>query len=103
MSVRKVSALTAELSPSASGETSSLQLWSEGTQRHGLWEMRPSVLENVCGPETVVILAGKAAVVIGDESHAIGAGDVLTLNRGKVATWHVQETVRMFYVINGEV
>ena len=82
---------------------SSRGLWSspDGKQRHGIWEMTPGTLRDVPGPETVVILNGRATVTADSgESMTIGPGDVCVVHAGHTATWEVHATVRKFFVVN---
>lgn len=93
----------ADPGPAAPARISSRTLWSspDGSQRHGIWEMSPGTLHEVHGPETVVILDGRATVTADSgEITTLGPGDVCVLHAGRTAAWEVHATVRKFFVIN---
>lgn len=85
------------------GQISSLALWERDGQRHGLWQMTPGLLPGVRGPESVVLLSGRARVTVepAGQTYEVAEGDTFILDAGETATWEVLETVRKFYVVNG--
>lgn len=87
--------------PDGAGDIAKLPVWSDGSASTGIWQMTPGRLEAVPGPETVVILAGRASVHLepSGEDVELAAGDALTVCAGERADWTVHETVRKFYIV----
>lgn len=64
--------------------------------------MTPGTLTGVSGPETVVVLEGRAEVTVqpGGRTFHLNPGDLFVLDENETATWKVSETIRKFYVTN---
>jgi len=64
--------------------------------------MTPGTLTGASGPETVVVLEGKAEVTVQPSGRTfhLRPGDLFVLDENETATWKVSETIRKFYVTN---
>jgi uncharacterized cupin superfamily protein len=69
---------------------------------HGVWQMEPGVLRDAPGPETVIVLEGRATVTVAETGAVVevGPGDVGIIEAGHKATWTVHETIRKIYIVN---
>ncbi|UYP19548.1 cupin domain-containing protein [Rhodococcus sp. Z13] len=104
---RHLGVMAADLDPRErtqpeAGDISSRVVWTESGQSHGIWQMTPGTLQEVRGPESVALLAGRARVTVhpSGEVFEIAAGDVFVIDNDETATWEVLETVRKFFVVN---
>ena len=65
----------------------------------GLWEHGVGVSMDTEVREVFVVLSGRARIEIdGQEPLHIGPGDVVELAAGARTVWHVDETLRKFWV-----
>lgn len=65
----------------------------------GLWEHSAGVSTDTEVHEVFVVLSGRARIEIdGQEPLHIGPGDVVELAAGARTVWHVDETLRKFWV-----
>lgn len=89
---------------SSAGDIGLLPVWRRGGQTHGIWQMTPGTLTGVSGPETVVVLGGRAEVTVqpGGRTFHLRPGDLFVLDKNETATWKVSETIRKFYVKNSD-
>lgn len=49
--------------------------------------------------EKILVLEGRATVKMGGEEKSFGAGDIVIISKGHMATWTIHEKVRKHYQV----
>lgn len=87
--------------PASTAPVRSAVVFTEGNQRHGIWEAEPGVHREYGGPETVVILQGRATVEGSSGTTVdVGPGDLVVVDAGEQTIWTVHEKIRKVFVVN---
>jgi len=83
------------------GDISSLPVWKKDGITQGIWQMTPGTLTSYPGPETIVLIEGRATVTVDQtgETVELTPGDLFVIDEGESATWQVHETVRKVFAI----
>jgi hypothetical protein len=66
----------------------------------GIWEHTPGTSTDVEAHEVFVVLSGTARIEVeGQPALEVGPGDVVELEAGARTVWHVEQTLRKFWVM----